>query len=646
MKYRGFSDKSIKSVLIPLLIIIIVALSVKLINFYILKDNPFFNSPIMDELYNHKIAEEIEGGEILNNTPFYRAPLYVYFLAAIHKISIENLFTARLINLFLGLGVIIVLYLITKELWGVIVAIITAIIATFYPMLLYFDTFLLSTILETFLYLLGIYFLIKGFRDNRIYSLILSGLFFGLGAITRPTILPFLLLVGVLILFCRKKTFKLRLRNLSYFLIPVIVIVLTVTIINIIAGDDLVIIAWNGGINFYIGNNSNSTGCEATTPEIDSSWWGGYRDAISIAEEEMGKSLKPSEVSAYWYRMGFKFIRDNPVDWMKLLWKKAVLTIGNLEINNNQSISGFRSFSPLINIKFPNFAFIFSLGIAGIIISGLKRFDDRFLFLYILTYALTIIVFFTNARYRLPIVPILIAYSGFTIFSLISYIKRRNWKKLIIIGTIIVILLIVSLIDFYGLREILDNSAFQYGNIGRAYMLQGEYEKAIEAYEKAIEINPYEYHNYNALGLSLLNIGKDEEAYKYFLKSYELKPNARALSSMAQYHIEVGEYETARKLLREALLINPEDGQSLFYMGVVHMYYNEYNEAIVLFEKMLKNKVEEEIIKYVHYNLGLSYFMLDDYQSATIYFSKIPENFADTEKYLETISSEENIREE
>jgi len=69
-------------------VIFAVALAIRLIFFFVNKQtNPLFNDPILDSLFHHQWAKEINDGNFWGDEVYFRAPLYPYFLAFLYKIS-------------------------------------------------------------------------------------------------------------------------------------------------------------------------------------------------------------------------------------------------------------------------------------------------------------------------------------------------------------------------------------------------------------------------------------------------------------------------------------------------------------------------------------------------------------------------------
>ena len=314
--------------------IVIIALIVRLIYLFQSSSNsPFFYNPSIDALYHHLLAIDFSNGNLSITGPFFRAPLYPIFLGMIYSIFGTNLFVASFTGHLLGILIVILIYCIGVRYFNFTTGVTAAVIYIFYWPALYFEGQLLVDTLFSFLTIAAVYALIRGSRDNGNFKYIISsGILLGLAAITRANILIFY--------FPAVLWLQYRIRNIRktiLFLTAAVIPILPITAVNYFGGDDIVLIASQGGINFYIGNNEKSDGMTANLPEFGVTWE--YNDCRFLAEKETGKKdLMPSEVSSIFYGKGLSFILNNPLEAVLLFIKKIYLSINNFEISNNQSL--------------------------------------------------------------------------------------------------------------------------------------------------------------------------------------------------------------------------------------------------------------------------------------------------------------------
>ena len=69
-------------------------------------------------------------------------------------------------------------------------------------------------------------------------------------------------------------------------------------------------------------------------------WIANHCIDTSVAEEAMGRSLTPGEVSAYFTGRSLDYIRSQPGDWLKLTGKKFALTWNATEILDTEDQYG------------------------------------------------------------------------------------------------------------------------------------------------------------------------------------------------------------------------------------------------------------------------------------------------------------------
>ena len=100
------------------------------------------------------------------------------------------------------------------------------------------------------------------------------------------------------------------------------------------AGHDPVFIASQGGINFFIGNHPAADGTTAYVPGIGSGLTSTHEAPARAASQEAGRPLRPSEVSAHWFRKGLAFWRERPGDALALYARKVGLVWNRRELPN------------------------------------------------------------------------------------------------------------------------------------------------------------------------------------------------------------------------------------------------------------------------------------------------------------------------
>jgi tetratricopeptide (TPR) repeat protein len=75
-----------------------------------------------------------------------------------------------------------------------------------------------------------------------------------------------------------------------------------------------------------------------------------------------------------------------------------------------------------------------------------------------------------------------------------------------------------------------------------------EFEKAVEAYRKAVEIDPAYFDAWHALGMAYLRAGKIQEAIAAGKRSVEINPNDMlAHTSLSMYYMKAGDKAMAEK---------------------------------------------------------------------------------------------------
>ncbi|MFQ6008248.1 MAG: hypothetical protein ACE5K8_04775, partial [Candidatus Zixiibacteriota bacterium] len=212
---------------------------------------------------------------------------------------------------------------------------------------------------------------------------------------------------------------------MASFVFGAVLIIAPVSVRNLAVAGDFVLIASQGGINLYIGNNPSADGVSAVLPEpLGHNWQ--MRDITYQAEQEAGRRLKPSEVSAFWTQKAVNWITAHPWDFIRLYAKKLYHSISNREISNNRGLAWFFHQVPILRFNPLSFGILFAFAVAGVVM-GFRRFRlVRLLLLLIVAYTLLAALFFFNSRFRLPLLPYYFVLSAFGLVALIQFVRSKQ----------------------------------------------------------------------------------------------------------------------------------------------------------------------------------------------------------------------------
>jgi len=530
--------------------------------------SPFFEHLDLDSKFYDTWARQIAGGEWVGTEVFFMGPLYPYFLAVIYKVAGTGLVTVKIVQAVIGGFTAGGVFLLGKAAFNRTAGLIAGLIAVFYVPFIYYDSAILLPVLATFLNTFMLYFLVVAVtgRDARAY--LAAGLLAGLSAAGNASILAFAVVAALFALLAGGGRLMSRVRMCAVFAAGIAVIVLPVTIRNAVVGGDFVPLTSNAGLNLYIGNHDASTGAYVKPEGLDV-----YTDpeGDTIAEAALGRHLKPSEVSRWWAGRAMEYIGDNPGGFAANLLRKAFFFWSVYEVPQIEHLAFEKRYSGLLRIPSPSFGIVCPLGIMGIILAFRKRKSARLLFLYILTYSVTIISFFVVARYRLPMVPALMVFAAFTITWLVGAGVRGRYRKLVPVAAGIALLTVVVNTNFYRVNP-LSGFAQSYYRLGIIHGQKGRPDAALESYSRALELDPDIVPARVAVGILLSQGGMYAEAKK------ELKAAARldstyekAFYNLGLVYSEEGRPDSALMMMERAVELDPDYG--LAKVGVAASLY-------------------------------------------------------------------------
>lgn len=589
--------------LIHLGIVLACAFALRMVFFYFNhKNNPVFNFPIMDALYHSDWAKDIlAGGTWASEDVFFRGPLYPYLLAGLYKISHDSIAFAVGFQHLMGTATAGVMYLLAREYFSRRVSLLAGIVAALYWPFVYFEGDLLIVTTIIFLNTLAFLLFARAARRHKLVLYAAAGLVLGLSAIARPSVLIFFPAVPLFIYLTARNAPREAagwVRRLVVTAVACAVVITPVMVRNYVVGHAIVPIAASGGVNFYIGNNPASDGSTAIVPGTRADWWGGYHDAIAIAEHARGHKLGLAEVSNYYFDRGMQFFRDQPDQAWALVFKKLRMFWAGPERANNKFIYFFWNLAGMKYVPLPGFWLIAPLGLLGAVVLWRRRRDLAMFYLFVVLYMVGVVAFFVNARFRLPVVPVLILFAAYGAFFLIESYRRHSFH---LVRALVVLAAATILVnsDYLWFRQVRAYSnAISHNTLGNAYLKMGLPDVALDHFEQADAINRADptpaYQliardvNYN-LGTLLWQKGLCTRAIQVLEQvggtdSYAMT----AMDHLADCYLKKSEVGKAGRTYQHMLQIDPNDQRAVTGLARCYTATGRLQDA----EKMLTKIVD------------------------------------------------------
>ncbi len=541
-----------------------------------IRSNPFFGSPIMDPLYHDLWAQSIAQGNWIGDQVFFRAPFYPYFLGIIYKLFGHNYFIPRLIQHLLGSFSVVLIYFLAKRLFHKKVAYLSAVFASIYWIFFYFEGELLLDSLLVPLGVLLILLLLRSADNPRRSGFFLAGLTAGLFAITRPNILIFIPFALVWIFLFLQSDLKRKFIFSLFFLGGLFLLIFPVTLRNYLVGKDLVLIASQGGINFYIGNNPEANGLSAALPPFGDDWE--YTDAAYEAQKAIGKTPRPSEVSDYYLKKGINYMLTAPTEFLSLFIRKLYLFWNSYEPSNNQDIYFFRRYSSLIRILPLGFWIISPLSLLGIVLC-LKDWRRLFLpFSFVFSYTFSVLLFFITARFRLPVLPFLLIFASFALIRIFEFVRSASYRKIFISLFFFVLFFFFANSNLFHLEK--ENFAQAHFSLGNLYLRQGELQKSKDQYLLALKLDPRVKRAHLNLGNVYFNEGNYSLAEKEFSEEIKLYPrNEKAYNNLSTLYRLERDYPRAIEYAEKALQAKPYYLKAYFNLFLAYRRAEKFSLA-------------------------------------------------------------------
>lgn len=560
---------------------------VQLVYIFESRSDPSFDVPVVDAEVYHEAAARLAATGSLTDGAFWQPPFFPFLLGGVYTVFGPSMFAAKLFFAFVGAMSCTLVWAIGRRLFTPEVGFVAGCILVVYGPFVFFNTQLLPAGLAAFLDLLAIYLLLNAYQKPQWLRWLFFGVCAGLAIITVPNAIV-ILIIGIGLLVSRtiqRRRWRIQLAHGVFAILGSAAAICPVTVHNYVATGEFIPISVNGGINFFIGNNPDFDQTVAVRP--GPKWERLTRLALADRQRTQAQQDR------YFYGRGFHYLLEDPAGFVGGLVHKTGQFLNSREVPRNVDVYVHRSYSHLLSaltwrvgpFAFP-FGLLFPLAAVGLLaIWGPSRLVDGSraahlaLLAFVVTYAVTVVLFFVTARYRLPVIPAMCLFAAAGVRWIwreaVARPKRPLAIRFWLAGVVFLMAGLVSSLPIKGPTDNVDFRAELYMNVGRGHI-------------KAVRLDEAEHHLRHAI---------------------ELNPTySQAYCKLAQVAFWRGQPAQSRTLLQQAIDLDPDDSEPYWLLGTLQAQEGRTSDAVATFQRAL---AIDPLAPRVHVSLADALMALD-----------------------------------
>jgi 4-amino-4-deoxy-L-arabinose transferase-like glycosyltransferase len=386
-----------------------------------------------DEPDYHRHASDIAAGRGFltpaGEPTAARPPLYPIVLAGVYRLFGPNHAAGRVLQMALGVGIVLLTYLVARKLFSSDVGLIAAAFAAVNPSLVYLSALLMTENLAIVLLLLVLLCLAKEHAEERtpLARFALGGLLGGLLCLARPHGLLFVLCVPAAALVLGKAPARRRLANAAVFTLVAALAVLPWAARNRAVLGHWVAFTTHGGITFYESNNMRIVEEPAFRGSV-------VLPRTAVPGWEELEPLPEIEFDRRAWEMGKQFVREH-ADLMPrmMMWKfeRFWRFRSDLQVSSTEGavrIEKGRSLGEII--RGIDVGWVYSIVVIPLFLLGAAATARKWralvlLYAVVVSHTLVALAFHGSLRSRSPVEPVITIFAAAAVAGLIARARLR-----------------------------------------------------------------------------------------------------------------------------------------------------------------------------------------------------------------------------
>ena len=586
------------------LLVFTVALAVRLVHVAALQQSVYADLLMGDAVSYDRWAQQIARGDWRGHGVFYQAPLYPYLLGVLYAGVGRSLLLVRVVQACTGAASCVLLYAAARQLVSARAGLLAGLALALNASAIFAGALLQKTALELLFVCLTLWLVARLGRDRSPWlRWWVLGLTVGLLALTRENAVIFLVPILAWAVLDREATWPARVARAVCVILGVIAIVAPVAMRNALIGRAFLPTTAQLGPNLYIGNHPGASGLYEPlrqgrgTAEFEQS------DAITLAEQRLGRTLSVTEASRYWASEAVGFMATHPSEWLRQTVRKAWLLFNAAEIADTEAQESHAEYSPVLRLLGPitGFGLLVPLAAWGLVMWRQQWRRLWIVPMLVIVYAASVVMFFVLARYRYPLIPFLVLFAAAGVTELVS-----RWRQLAAWPRTCAVIGVATaaLLANWPIVETAGSLAVTENNVGAALQAKGRVEEAVSHYRRALQLDAEYGDAYLNLGTVLAGTGHPADALAAFEQALQRLPNSeRAHQFIGRVLIDLDQRDRGIDYLRRASELSPDAEDIHTELGAAFANGGRPLEALDEFRAAVRLAPQSPR---VHVNLGMA----------------------------------------
>jgi len=549
------------------IILVTVALAFRLVHWLLASKSLFLQTPVVDGSFFDIWARTLAAGRVFQAEVFFKPPLYAYLLSWFYKAGF-SMTGVLVLQMLVGSVTVLLTFLSGRLVFTTRIAFNGALVLAVLPILPFFETQLLAETWTTALTMGSVLLVLRmvaGKSSAPGRTLFFAGLLMGIAALGRPNLM--LLVVAVAAWLWWRGRSRNQPAGQGYGTGSVILLlagfllaVSPATIHNLKYGE-FTLISANLGANLVAGNSAEADGVSALPVGV---LW----DDLQLQTRQAG-AQDPVQASRDLTRMALSWMAANPGRALALMGKKVLLMVNAQEGRNNINPVWFARQEGVFLLArwWPATWLMLPPAILGLALFRRWRPGASLLLWVVLIQAAGVLPFFVNARFRLPLLPLLALFAAAGVAVLIELWKAGDRRGFAVRLGLVAAVFVVGNVDWFGLgaESWLARDWFNQGLIhSRPYGdRKPDPVQAELSFRRALELDQDEVDFNERLGAFLL--GKAQPLVKAGERGVREKDWAAATGALGRAEPLLSE---AQGLHRRAVNLFPRSYRSWINLGV------------------------------------------------------------------------------